>query len=72
MAFFDNLTRKAQDVASVAGEKAKMAADTAKINMQIASEQREIEGSRAAAAAALTRSTSAPASSAPPGSMLTA
>lgn len=43
MAFFDNLTRKAQDVASVAGEKAKMAADTAKINMQIASEQREIE-----------------------------
>ncbi len=41
MAFFDNLTRKAQDVASVAGEKAKMAADTAKINMQSASEQRE-------------------------------
>ena len=43
MAFFDNLGKKAQDMASVAGEKAKMAADTAKLNMQIASEQREIE-----------------------------
>jgi DNA repair exonuclease SbcCD ATPase subunit len=43
MAFFDNLSKKAQDVASVAGGKAKMAADTAKLNMQIASEQREIE-----------------------------
>ena len=43
MAFFDNLSKKAQDMASVAGEKAKMAADTAKLNMQIASEQREIE-----------------------------
>lgn len=43
MAFFDNLGKKAQDVASAAGEKAKLAADVAKINMQIASEQREIE-----------------------------
>ena len=43
MAFFDNLSKKAQDVASAAGEKAKLAADTAKLNMQIASEQREIE-----------------------------
>lgn len=43
MAFFDNLGKKAQNVASVAGEKAKMAADIAKLNMQIASEQREIE-----------------------------
>ena len=43
MAFFDNLGKKAQDMASAAGEKAKMAADTAKLNMQIASEQREIE-----------------------------
>ena len=43
MAFFDNLSKKAQDMASVASEKAKMAADTAKLNMQIASEQREIE-----------------------------
>ena len=33
MAFFDNLSKKAQDMASVAGEKAKMAADTAKLNM---------------------------------------
>ena len=43
MAFFDNLGKKAQTVAVAAGERAKMAADTAKINMQIASEQREIE-----------------------------
>ena len=43
MAFFDNLSKKAQDMASVAGEKAKLAADVAKLNMQIASEQREIE-----------------------------
>lgn len=43
MAFFDNLGKKAQDMASAAGEKAKLAADVAKINMQIASEQREIE-----------------------------
>ena len=43
MAFFDHLSKKAQDVAAAAGEKAKLAADTAKINMQIAGEQREIE-----------------------------
>ena len=43
MAFLDNLSKKAQTVATAASEKAKMAADTAKINMQIASEQREIE-----------------------------
>lgn len=43
MAFFDNLTKKAQDVAAVASEKARLAADTAKLNMQIAGEQREIE-----------------------------
>ena len=43
MAFFDNLGKKAQTVAAATGEWAKMTADTAKINMQIASEQREIE-----------------------------
>ena len=43
MAFLDNLSKKAQDVAAAAGAQAKLAADTAKINMQIASEQREIE-----------------------------
>ena len=43
MAFLDNLGKKAQAVASAAGEKAKMTADIAKLNMQIASEQREIE-----------------------------
>lgn len=43
MAFLDHLGKKAQNVASVASEKAKLAADTAKLNMQIAGEQREIE-----------------------------
>lgn len=43
MAFFDDLSRKAKDVASVATEKAKDAAELAKINMAIAGEQREID-----------------------------
>ena len=43
MAFFDELTRKAKDVAFVAADKAKDAADTAKINVAIAGEQREID-----------------------------
>ena len=54
MAFFDNLTKKAQEVAAVATEKAKVAAavasekaqaaaELAKINMALAGEQREIE-----------------------------
>ena len=54
MAFFDDLTKKAQEVAAVATEKAKVAAavasekaqaaaELAKINMAIAGEQREIE-----------------------------
>jgi len=54
MAFFDDLSKKAKDmafiasekakdVASVASEKAKDATNLAKINMAIASEEREIE-----------------------------
>ncbi|MCI2056485.1 MAG: zinc ribbon domain-containing protein [Oscillibacter sp.] len=43
MAFFDDLSRKAKDVASVATEKAKDAAELAKINMAIAGEQREMD-----------------------------
>lgn len=43
MAFFDELSKKAQAVASVATEKAKDAAEYAKINMMIAGEQREID-----------------------------
>ena len=50
MAFFDDLTRKAKDVAAVAADKAKDAADkakdaaeVAKINVAIAGEQREID-----------------------------
>ena len=43
MAFFDDLGKKAKDVAAVATEKAKDAAELARINMAIASEQREIE-----------------------------
>ncbi len=54
MAFFDELTKKAQtyagvavdkakDLAGVASEKAKEVADSAKINMAILSEQRELD-----------------------------
>ena len=54
MAFFDELTKKAQtyagvavdkakDLAGVASEKAKEVADSAKINMAIMTEQRELE-----------------------------
>lgn len=43
MAFFEELTRKAKDVAAVAGEKAKDAAELTKINVAIAGEQREMD-----------------------------
>jgi len=43
MAFFNDLSKKAQEVATVAGEKAKGAAELAKINVAIAGEQREID-----------------------------
>ena len=50
MAFFDELTKKAKDVAAVAADKAKDAADkakdaaeVAKINVAIAGEQKEID-----------------------------
>jgi len=43
MAFFDELSKKAQAVASVATEKAKDAAELAKINVMIASEQHEVD-----------------------------
>ena len=54
MAFFDELTKKAQtyagvavdkakDLAGAASEKAKEVADSAKINMAILSEQRELD-----------------------------
>ena len=54
MAFFDELTKKpklvpcapaekAKDLAETATEKAKAATDAAKVNMEILSEQREIE-----------------------------
>ena len=50
MAFFDELTKKAKDVAAVAADKAKDAADkakdaaeVAKINVVIAGEQKEID-----------------------------
>ena len=43
MAFFNDLTKKAKDMASVAADKAKDAAEIAKINMAIAGEQREID-----------------------------
>ena len=50
MAFFDELTKKAKDVAAVAADRAKDAAEVAKgaaevakINMAIAGEQREID-----------------------------
>ena len=43
MAFFDDLSKKVKDVASVATEKTKDGVELAKINMAIAGEQREIE-----------------------------
>ena len=43
MAFFDELSKKVKETASVAGEKAKDAAELAKINVAIASEQREMD-----------------------------
>ena len=43
MAFFDELSKKVKETASVAGEKAKDAAELAKINVAIASEQRDID-----------------------------
>lgn len=43
MAFFDDLSKKARDVASVAGEKAKNAAELARLNVAIAGEEREID-----------------------------
>ena len=43
MAFFDELSKKVKETATVAGEKAKDAAELAKINVAIAGEQREID-----------------------------
>ena len=43
MAYFDELSKKVKETASVAGEKAKDAAELAKINVAIAGEQREME-----------------------------
>ena len=43
MAFLDELTRKAKDVAAVAADKAKDAAELTKISVAIAGEQREID-----------------------------
>lgn len=43
MAFFDELTRKAKDVAAVAADKAKDAAELTKISVAIAGEQKEID-----------------------------
>ena len=43
MAFFDDLSKKVKDVASVATEKTRDGVELAKINMAIAGEQREIE-----------------------------
>ena len=43
MSFFDDLTKKAKVVASVASEKAKEAADTAKISAAIVAEKRELD-----------------------------
>ena len=43
MAFFDELTKKAKDVAAVAADKAKDAADLTKLSVAIAGEQREID-----------------------------
>ena len=43
MAFFDELRKKVKETASVAGDKAKDAAELAKINVATAGEQREID-----------------------------
>ena len=43
MAFFNDLTKKAKDVAAVAADKTKDAAEAVKLNVAIAGEQREIE-----------------------------
>ena len=43
MAFFDELTKKAKDVAAVAADKAKDAAGLTKLSVAIAGEQREID-----------------------------
>ena len=43
MSFFDDLTKKAKVVASAASEKAREAADTAKISADIIKERRELD-----------------------------
>ena len=43
MAFLDDLTKKAKDVAAVAADKARDAAELTKITVAIASEQREVD-----------------------------
>ena len=43
MAFFEELTKKAKDVAAVAADKAKDAAEYTKITVAIAGEQREMD-----------------------------
>lgn len=43
MAFFDELSRKAKDVANLAADKTKDAAELVKLNVAIAGEQREID-----------------------------
>ena len=43
MAFFDELTKKAKDMASLAADKAKDAAELTKITVAIAGEQKEID-----------------------------
>ena len=43
MAFFNDLGKKVKDAAAVAGDKAKDAAELAKINVAIAGEQRNID-----------------------------
>ena len=43
MAFFDELTKKAKDVANLAADKAKDAAELTKITVAIAGEQKEID-----------------------------
>jgi len=43
MSFFDDLTKKAKAVAATASEKAKEAADTAKISAAIIAEKRELD-----------------------------
>ena len=43
MAFFNELTQKAKNIAAVAADKTKDAAETVKINVAIAGEQKEID-----------------------------